>query len=237
MSQELAIVDNNLTDNNDRQRQLAELNHAAENASTPSEAREIMLKARTISDLLTQMNAPFDQAREAGKASVVAAHRLGRLLEELPSRNTSRKGLKRGGTLPSDRRLAIQQIGINLNVAKNLVRLARTDGSAFQRYIQQEDIIPSLNGALRVCVPETARKTPTKGGQWHIRRRAKAGVKTPANPSLDEGHSLIVRALGHLASNVSKVGTPRRNHDISMAIDHLYAAEELLKPYRGGYVK
>jgi hypothetical protein len=76
---------------------------------------------------------------------------------------------------------------------------------------------------------------------WRSKRRRRANVRTPANPSLDEGYSLLVRALGHFSGVIAELGAPgmsgSKRRAISLAIDHCYAAEDLLKPLRGGYVR
>lgn len=101
MSAELVPIDGSIAEADDRQRSLAELNSAAENASTPQDAHEIMVKGKTLASLLAQVKAPFEDARLAGKASVIAAKRLSRMLAELPSDHRPHRGRGAQGTSQS----------------------------------------------------------------------------------------------------------------------------------------
>ncbi len=230
MSTNLVKVDREVAVRGDRARALEALNDAAKNASTPEEARETMLKAKMFASLLEDIRAPFDEARSAGKASVVAGRRLGRLLLGISSDH------RVSVTGRSERRQVQDSIGLGVNSAQSLMRLARADDGEFQRYIQSTDRIPSINGALIACHVE-APHASTSPGAWTKARKKRAGVRTPLVPSLEEGYSLIVRALGHLTDESVRTGANvKKRRDLAGAIDHLYAAEDLLKQYRGGYV-
>lgn len=233
MSAELVPINGDLDSRASRIVALEELARTADSAASPEEADEIMRKARALADALAAMKAPLEEACLAGKASVLAARRLGLLLAGLSN-------VARGGK--SDRTLACEALGITPWQRADLVRLSRVSDPDFQRYIQRKDKIPTLTGVFSACAPDYRPKhsRPRRGRSAHdfkTRRRKRAGVKSPANPSLDEGYSLIVRALGHLSAVafVSGSGSNKRRTAISAAIDHLYAAEDLLKPYRGGY--
>lgn len=232
-SQELTVVGNDLVVENDRKRALAELNAAAEQVATPQEAREIMVKSKAIRDVLEQVKAPWEQSWLAGKASVVSSRRLARMLSDLSSTAPSTGN----GAVKSERWVVGEELGISPSLMAALMRLSRVEDAEFQRYIQSKDKIPSLYGALRACAPGFR----LSGSRSRSRsRRVRVGVKSPANPSLDEAYSLIVRSLGHL-SELSDVhngpkGGPKMLRAVGIAIDHLYAAEDLLKPYRAGYV-
>lgn len=232
MSTDLVPINSGLAEGEERRRFLERLNRAAENTNDLAEARQIMVQGSALVDLLTQARAPFDEARMAGKASTLAARRLGKLLSQISSK--AKYGNSEGAN-PSDRRIAAERIGIAKPLLRNLVLLARVKDADFQRYIQRSDTIPTLTGALGVFYPK---RTESVSGR-HLRskkRRLKAGVKPAAHPSLDESYSLIVRSLGHLCE-INHSGQSMRSRAIVRAMEHLYAAEDLLKPYRGGYVK
>lgn len=238
MSTDLVPFDHGLPDGSDRQRALAELNRAAETTDDLSEARQIMMQGRAIADLLSRARAPFEEARLAGKASTVAARRLGRMIGELPGDPRYVNGNK--GPRKSERREVVEDLGLSYSsTARDLVRLSRIADPDFQRYIQGADKIPSVNGAIRACNPEPRHFRREHRDQWTAAsRRRRVGVKTPINPSLDEAYSLIVNALGHLSTKAPTLqGGNKKLRAIADATEHLYAAEDILKPYRGGYVK
>lgn len=233
MSAELVAANVDLAGKDMRTQALAALNEAADQASSPDEALEVEMKARAIKAVLEQAQAPFEETRLAGRASVVAARRLARMLSGLSSKPVvSGPG---GGATPSPRGLVIRELGISDSHAESLGRLARADDAVLQRYIQNESIIPSITGALRACSVHVPSRIRPGGNDWRSKRRRVVGIKTPPDPSLDEAYALIVQALGHL--NGVMPGPTRKARDRAAAIDHLYAAEDLLRPYRGGYVE
>jgi len=136
------------------------------------------------------------------------------------------------GSLPGDRTMLCRELGITDDTMRRLVRIGRVVDPDFQRYIQREDVVPSLGGALVACHVERPREGRNAGPRAHRRRRA--GVKTPANPSFDEAHSLIVRALGHLGGVRTERGT-KYKLAVSQSMDLLYQAEDILRPFKGGY--
>ncbi len=240
-SKEIAVIgDAELSENGSRRAALERLNEDAESASSPAEAREVMLKGAALKTLLQQARAPLEEARLAGKASTVAARRLGALLGEIDgeSKRMTKKGAQGFVTsVPSDRSRAMDDVGIKKTLGRSLVRLAGVADPEFQRYIQRTDLIPSVYGALsyaniRPIISGTATNNPK------ARRRRRVGVKVPKNPSVDEAYSLIVRALGHL-SGVDKGGPGTAHIGVAArsAMDNLYVAEDILKPFRGGYTK
>lgn len=219
-------------DSDRRRRQLAELNLAIERAQTPEEAHRLMLYARTASELFARMKLSLDEKWAAGKAATVAARKLGRFLAELSNRQRGRgTGL---GTFPSERTQVARRLGIDATTTRSLVRLAEVPDPDFQRYIQDRSRVPSLNGALTRCTHRALSGKPGGSSAWQTKRRRRVGVQEPANPSIDEGYSLIVRALGHLSA-ATQQGTIVKRRDLGKAIDYLYAAEDLVKPYRAGY--
>lgn len=235
-SVELVTVGSKLSEGDARQQALAELNNAAENASTPQEAAEVMAKGKAVAAILEQMRAPFEETRLAGKASVVAARRLGRMLAGLSPNATLIGGTKPPTWLRSERRTAIEACGMSRNLAPYLLRLASIDDASFQRYIQRTDVIPSLHGALDSVGVNRRRDLDDEFRRRNrTRLRTKVGVKRPSVPSLDEAHSLILKALGHLDEPAHGKSNSARA-DIREATRHLYAAEDLLKKYVGGYV-
>lgn len=235
-STDLVPVNGPLPDGRDgRRAALEQLVAAADMAATPEEANEIRQRAKIIEEALTRMQAPFEDAQKAGKASVLAARRLGTMLAELPNKPVPAPapGGRIGGAEPSQRHLLRAQLGISYTLGRSLIRLTLVADPDFQRYIQQPATIPSLNGALTAC--GLGRIRPSNGGKnWSGNRRRMMGARTPKHPSLDEAYSLIVRAYGHLGG--LRGGSQKRQTAVSAAMDHLFQAEELLKPYRGGYV-
>lgn len=235
MTQQLVPVQNDIAKLDDRRKALIQLNTDAENSTSAEEAREIMIKGRAAADLLAQVKAPFDECRLAGKASVVAARKLGKMLGNLDG--NAQYVAKERGSKKSERWMVATNLGMGQETVVKVLRLARAEDPEFQRYIQDESIIPSLHGALLrlKCIPEPK---SVRSSSWDRTRRKKVGVKTPGNPSLDEGYSLIVRAIGHLSGSntVGKSAGSKKRADVARAVDLLYAAEDLLKPYRGGYV-
>lgn len=231
-STDLVNGDGEVAEADIRERALAELNAAAEIASTPHEAREIMVKGRTLSEFLKQAKAPLEQARLAGRASVVAARRLGVLLSDLSPKIHKLPG-RRAGFSPSERGLVLRDLGLTVSMARDYLRLATVNDPDFQRYIQQPGIVPSVNGALTACGTRPRHTSGRCQATWRAKRMRRVGVKTPKNPSLDEAYSLIVKALGHLSVEATN---PKRRRDVGRAIDCLYAAEDFLQKYRGGYV-
>lgn len=226
------VPTNGLPDGRDEQRAfLEQLEAAALSAATPAGANEIRQKAKAVQDALVAMRAPFEDAQRAGKASVLAARRLGIMLAEVPAEPQPRVGVGGSGCAPSERRLFSAELGISATLCQSLVRLARVADPDFQRYIQRPGTIPTLNGALVNCGLRLRART---GYDWQGLRRKMVGAKTPKHPSLDEAYSHIVLAYGHLSGR--RGGSPKRQTAISTAMDHLFQAEELLKPYRGGYV-
>lgn len=217
-----------------RRTALAKLNREAEQVTSPDEARRIMLQAKLIAELLESAKAPLEEARLAGKASVVAGRKVGRFLEQANPVPLKVSGLQ--GSAPSDRGLLKVQLGLSDSQALKLRRLAQLEDPFFQSYIQLTDRIPSITGCLTLFY---AKQYPRNVGKtsWREVRRRRAGVKRPKNPSVEEAHSLVVRALGHLSSTFSQHGLGKAQRDISSAMDHLYAAEDLLKPHLGGYTK
>ena len=231
-STDLSRMDDDNLDFDRRRKQLAELNLAAENAETPEEAHRVMLYARTASELFARMKLSLDEKWAAGKAATVAARKLGRFLAELSNRQQGRRpGL---GTLPSERTRVARKLGIDPSTVRALVRLAEVPDPDFQRYIQDRSRVPSFNGALTRCTHRALSGKPGGGSAWQTKRRRRVGIKEPANPSFDEGYSQLVRSLGHLAATANQ-GSISRRADIRKAIDYIYAAEDLLKPYRAGY--
>lgn len=236
-STDLVRSDGALVGAEDRQRALAQLNEAAETANTPYAAREIMIKGRTLAQLLEQAKAPFDDARLAGKASTVAARRLGRMLGDLPGERRFR-GF--GQPLPSERSELVRELGLSLTSKRNLIQLTRISDPDFQRYIQRTDIVPSMTGALMTCHGFTSslslgskrRTTNRTSAGWRKQRRLRAGVTKPTHPSFDEGYSLLVRSIGHL-SNAG--AADKKKTATTAAIELLYQAEDLLRPFLGGY--
>ena len=209
-----------------RRAELARLSAAVDAAATVEETQNVKIYAETLRDALVRMKAPFDECWSAGKDSVCAARKLGRMLEDLPAHGP---GSRAPGQI-SPRYQAMSEVGISRGLGSDLRRLARCPDPDFQRYIQSRDRVPSIGGALRACG-----KVSSPGGlAWNSDRRRRAGVRKTPNPSLDEAYSLIVRSLGHL-SGVAGGGNSRRSVAIATAIDHLYSAEDLLKPYRAGY--
>lgn len=215
-----------------RGKALDALIQAAEQADTVDQARQIMLEGHAIERLLTSMRAPLEETRKAGKASVLAARRLGKLLSAIPNETTS---LGRRGRTKSERRLIADQLELGKHMVRHIIRLSTIDDAEFQRYIQDQSVVPSISGALFRCGIKSADPPREHGGSWNMKRRRRAGVKHVQNPSLDEAYSLIVRALGHLTDINS--GGQRKGPAIALAIDRLYKAEDALRPYKGGYVQ
>lgn len=210
--------------------QLDALMEVAETTQDPHEAHELMVKGRIATELLQAAKQPFENAQKAGKVSTLAARKLGLILETVSNKP---KFVPGRGSEPSERGLLQSELGLSVGAAKALRHLARIPDPDFQRYIQSTSGIPSPHGAVRSY---RARPTTTSPG-WQTRRRRSAGVKTPKNPNFDEGYNLIVLSLGHLTTTAGRGGNHKKKAAIGAAIGHLYAAEELLKPYRGGYVK
>lgn len=232
---ELAITTStNLAHPDARRTALAKLNQAAEQATDPGEARRIMLQAKAIAEILESAKAPFEEARLAGKASVIAGRKVGRFLEEADPKPMYVRGQGGRGSRKSERGLLLAELGIGHAVSQNLRRLARLEDGHFQRYIQLTDRIPSIHGCLVSTYPRNYRKYEGQGDWRRVRRRS-VGVKSPRNASLEEGHSLVIRALGHVSESIRKEAPGKVQQDISAAIDHLYAAEDLLRPHLGGY--
>lgn len=209
-----------------RRAALERLNAEAETADA-YRAKQIMLQGRLVAQAIKEAKEPFEDAWLAGKASVVAARRLGIVLSKLPSSPQWTGG--REGSKSSVRHEVANELGLSLATRYQLARLARIPDPDFQRYIQDRSRIPSLTGLLRRHAPTF--RGSGRGGSAFTRRR-RAGVVSPKNPSLDKAYSLIVLSLGHLG-NIH--GGRARNQAISLAMRHLYEAEELLKPYRAGY--
>lgn len=209
--------------------QLDALVELAETTQDPQEAHEIMVKGRLATELLRAAKRPFEEAHKAGKASTLAARKLGLIIANADSYRPKIPGF-RSGFAPSERGLLLKELGVDHATASRLRKLSAIPDPAFQRYIQSRDKIPSIQGALvanRLETPPPARQ---------VRRRRARQVKPPTNPNLDEGYSLLLKALGHLDA-MARGGNTKKITAISSAIDHIYAAEELLKPYRGGYVE
>lgn len=212
--------------------ELHDLVLAAESLTDPEEAHNLMMKARVIATALKEVGARNDQVFLAAKASLLAARKLGRMLDELSSvPYTHRPG---PGRPVSQKTAVVRHLGIGELRARDLVRVARLLDADFQRYIQTTGRPPTVNGALTACGVKEPGAKGRRQSDWRRKRRNKAGVRTPANPSFDEGYSLVVRAIGHLSS--AKVG-PAVQRDISRSIDQLYEVEDRLRPYRGGYVE
>lgn len=231
MSEPAITTSTDLVHTDARRRTLATLNQAAEQTTDPLEARNIMLQAKAIAELLESAKAPFDEARLAGKASVISARKVGRFIEQA---NPKGRGLGRGGgTTRSERGLLLDQLGIATTQGANLRRLARVAEPDFQRYIQLTDRVPSVNGCLASTYPDITRRR-SMGSSRTIQRR-RAGVKEPRNPSLDEAYGCVVRALGHASAMAVKASGNEVRRDVSSAMEHLYAAEDLLRPHLGGY--
>jgi hypothetical protein len=247
VSNELAPLSEDLAERDGRWAALEELNAAAENARDPAEAREIMAKAKALASMLKTMGASLEEAYLASKASLLAAYRLAKMLAALsnetkpkPRADTGVFGSTKGsfaGCYPSERGRVIRELGLGHSTVENLLRLARVPDPVFQRYIQKKDHILTINGALRACldIPPSRESHKYEQVDWRRKRRVRAGVKTPAAPSLDEAYSLLVGAIGHLGglSGGSNKSVAAR----SLAMDLLYKAEDLLRPYRGGYVE
>jgi hypothetical protein len=225
---DIALTDASLIAQTERHAALVNLNEAAEVVDDSVRAQEIMVKGRLLALYLKEAKAPFEEARLAGKASVVAGRRLGRMLSELSNQRrwTGQRFEK------SDRGQVLEELGISKRSATDIVRLSHLDDADFQRYIQLLDRVPSVNGALIVC--GMGRSKGPRTDNYRVRRRRAAGVKQPPNPSLDEAYSLIVRALGHLDGK-RRGRSPRQTTAIGLAIDHLYDAEDALRPHLGNY--
>lgn len=195
-------------------------------------AHEIMAQTNALKTVFEQMRMPLEDARLAGKASVLAARRLGSLLEALSPK------ARRGG--PSDRGLAIRDLGIRSATAASVRRLSRVPDPDFQRYIQRADLIPTVTGALvdagdSRAVAHDQRGRKGTGSYWTEKKRRRIGVKSPSNPSLDEAYSLLIKLLGHLCEVSGKPGNTKRRAALLAAVDLGYQMEDLLKPYRAGY--
>lgn len=234
MSAELVPISGaDISSMGDRVAALQELGQMAEDASTCGEAQEVMVKGRALAEVLAGMKAPFEESWLAGKASVLAARKLALLLCELDSNNACLPG---GGRNKSEFGLVCDELGIGTTLRSDLKRLSRAEDSDFQRYIQKIDKIPTLYGALRYCAVSRHKGHDHRKRDYRSTKRARAGVVPPKNPSVDEAYSLIVRALGHLSGyGSSRRGAQKMKTAIAASMDHLYAAEDLIKPYRGGY--
>jgi hypothetical protein len=236
MTQELTIHNaGEVADRAEREALLQKLEDDALAAASPEEAHAAQQRALFIKDALVRARQPYEDAWRAGKASVLASRKLGALLTELSPESRGRPG-QLGGSRLSERGAVRKELGLVYTVASNIIRLAAIPDPEFQRYIQSTGRIPSVPGALTNCrVVTRTRPAPGNSGGWHHARRKKLGVKSPANPSLDEAGSLIVKALGHLGTNRPagvKQATAR-----SHAMDLLYQAHDLIRPYLGGYVE
>ncbi len=237
-SKEIAVIgDAELSENGSRRAALERLNEAAESASSPAEARAVMLKGAAVKTILEQARAPLDEARLAGKASVVAARRLGSMLGELDGRPVvlPQKGQGFVGSSISARCSAMEDVGIKRTLGYALIRLAKVADPEFQRYIQRKDGIPSVFGAL--AHTNIHANGSGASSNFQERKRKRVGVKAPNNPSADEAYSLVVRALGHLSGLNQRGGSGPLLSAVRSAMESLYAAEDTLKPLRGGYTK
>lgn len=197
-----------------------------------------MVKGRALSELLRIAEAPLEEARLAGKASVLAGRRLGLMLRDLDAKPRQQRGSGTGrqGPTKSERSEVVRELGLSVTTAGTLTKLAmpRND-PLFQQYIQLRDKIPSIHGAAIYCSLKPGSKAGKNANGWEAaRKRKRAGVKMASDPSLDEAYSLIVKALGHLDPLV-RSGHGKRSRAISTAMDALYEAEDALKPFRGGY--
>lgn len=229
VSQSVAIEDQN----EQRTAALERLGAEVETAAA-ERAYEIMVEGRLIAQALVAARKSLKDARLAGKASVLGARKVGKLLLDQPNDPISlvREEIRRPGRPPSMRTLLARELEISRTTVRKLCGVASVADPDFQRYIQREDIIPSVNGLLSV---HSLIHKKTINSSYQNARRRKVGVKTPSHPSLDEAHSLIVRALGHLGGlngNGTKVMIAR-----GLAMENLYAAEEQLKPFTSGYGK
>ena len=225
-------------DERNGQRQ-ASLERLATEAATAdaNRAHEIMMQGRAIARLLREAKEPFEDAWLAGKASVVAARRLARLITAVSNKPQYLTSCR--GSIKSPRTELVEELGISVSTRRSLERLDRMPDPDFQRYIQATEQIPSLNGACMAFRSGPALSNDPKYRQrrtpkhWRAQIKARAGAKTPNSPSLDEAYSLIVKSLGHLAGCTN--GGREKTSAVREAMDHLYAAEDLLKPYRAGY--
>lgn len=222
-----------------RRASLDRLAEAAQDAPTASEAHRVMEQGRLVAEALSRARQPFEDCWLAGKASVLAARKLGMFLNEISGERTRAPG-RHGGFLPSDRAMLRDELGLGQKTVRNLRRLADVPDPEFQRYIQLRDQIPSIHGALAAC--RIVRVYHANSGyvgrsapDWRSSRRRKIGVSSPANPSLDEAGSLIVKALGHLGA--VRGGSREQQRARSRAMDMLYQAHDEIRPFLGGYVE
>ena len=216
----------------DRRAALELLSQEAELAQSAGEAKDVMEKSRIIAAALEQMRAPKEETRAAAKACVVAGRRLGRLLSEISGE--ARDFHPKHGAKPSLRTEVANELGLARITKSRLVRLAAVPDPDFQRYLQDADI-PTMSGCLVHFSLHSGRSRHPEGGV-KSKRKKRAGVKTPANPSLDAAYSMIVKSLGHLDGIRLSGGKPR-NRAVASAMNALYEAEDLLRPYRAGYGK
>lgn len=213
----------------DRRAALELLNQEAELAQSVGEAKDVMEKSRIIADALERMKAPKEETRAAARACVVAGRRLGRMLSEISG--DARDPHPTRGAKPSLRTEVSNELGLSRITKSRLVRLAEVPDPDFQRYLQDTDI-PSMTG----CLVHFSLHTTSRHTKVASRRKKRAGVKNPANPSLDAAYSMIVKSLGHL-DGIRLLGGKPRNRAVASAMNALYDAEDLLRPYCAGYGK